>query len=127
MKRCQQGLPQAYWLNAACVGDTPKLKITLIKPLLIKAKGWGNRRLCRINKYGFPCSEPPQIYRHGWYTGDLARAVIPKGKNVGVWTGLVVVQGENPFEFRIGKRRIHRTLDKFILVQARDGYSYSYG
>ena len=123
--RIQQGLAKTHWLDAACVGETPKLEILTLQPLLIKAKGWGSRRLCRMNKYGFPCSKPRQTYHNGFSTGDLAYGIIPKGKNQGTWLGRVVVQDARRLEIRINGLRIGGTIDKFKKVHAKDGYEYS--
>ena len=46
--RTRKGLPKNYWLDAACVGDTPALEVLTAKPLLIKATGHGSRQMCSI-------------------------------------------------------------------------------
>ncbi len=124
--RTKQNLPKSHWLDAACVREVPQLKVLVDKPLIIRAKGWGNRRLCRINKFGFPCSKPRKSYSNGFSTGDLAHAYITEGRNKGTWFGRVVVQSERRLEIRINKLRIGGTIDKFKKVHARDGYEYSY-
>ncbi|MDJ0578111.1 MAG: RNA-guided endonuclease IscB [Xenococcaceae cyanobacterium MO_234.B1] len=43
--RTQQGLAKTHWLDAACVGDTPKLEIVTNQPLLIKCSGHGKRQV----------------------------------------------------------------------------------
>ncbi|MEY2832041.1 MAG: hypothetical protein RLZZ574_1299 [Cyanobacteriota bacterium] len=52
--RTQQKLNKTHYLDAACVGNTPKLEIVTSQPLLIKCTGHGNRQMCGTNKYGFP-------------------------------------------------------------------------
>ncbi|MCY7335563.1 MAG: HNH endonuclease, partial [Chamaesiphon sp.] len=82
--RTRLGLDKTHWLDSVCIGVVDKIKILITKILIVKATGKGTRRLCRINKFGFPCSKPRQAYEHKWQTGDIAT-----GKGV---TGRVVVQ-----------------------------------
>jgi hypothetical protein len=41
------------------------------KILKVKSIGQGTRRLCRMNKFGFPCSKPRKKYNIPWRTGDI--------------------------------------------------------
>jgi 5-methylcytosine-specific restriction endonuclease McrA len=52
--RTRLGLAKTHWLDAACVGNVEMLQVHTKQPLLITAKGWGNRQMCATNKYGFP-------------------------------------------------------------------------
>jgi len=52
--RTRLGLPKEHWIDAACVGVTESLKILTEKILKVKSIGQGTRRLCRMNKFGFP-------------------------------------------------------------------------
>jgi len=118
--RTRLGLPKAHWIDAACVGKVDftglrKLELLTTKPLIVKATGQGTRRLCRINKFGFPCSNPRQIYDHGWNTGDIAI-----GKGV---MGRVVVQSATRLEIRINKKRIGGQLIDFKKLHSKDAYS----
>lgn len=103
--RTRLGLAKTHWLDAACVGDVDQLNIAIAKPLSITSKGKGRRRLCRINKLGFPCSKPRQAYQHQWNTGDLASC-----KGV---TGRVVVQSATRLEIRIKGVRHGGKLSEF--------------
>lgn len=103
--RTRLGLAKTHWLDAACVGDVDQLNIAIAKPLSITSKGKGRRRLCRINKLGFPCSKPRQAYQHRWNTGDLASC-----KGV---TGRVVVQSATRLEIRIKGVRHGGKLSEF--------------
>jgi 5-methylcytosine-specific restriction endonuclease McrA len=115
--RTRLGLPKTHWLDAACVGKVETLEILTTKPLLITSKGKGTRRLCRINKFGFPISKPRQTYEHGWNTGDLAR-----GKGV---TGRVVVQSATRLEIRIKGIRHGGRLTEFARLHLKDSYDYA--
>jgi 5-methylcytosine-specific restriction endonuclease McrA len=115
--RTRLELPKTHWLDAACVGVVETLKILTTKILRVKATGIGTRRLCRINKFGFPCSKPRQAYEHGWQTGDIAT-----GKGV---TGRVVVQSATRLEIRVDGYRIGGKLHDFTLLHSKDSYSYA--
>lgn len=57
-------LPKTHWIDAACVGATPRLVINDIKPLQIVAKGHGTRQMCGTNKFGFPTRHRSKIQIH---------------------------------------------------------------
>jgi 5-methylcytosine-specific restriction endonuclease McrA len=114
--RTRLKLDKAHWLDAACVGNVESLLVLTTQPLLIKATGQGTRRLCRINKFGFPCSKPRQKYGHGWKTGDIAQTR-------GV-TGRVVVQSAIRLEVRVNGQRLGGALSMFKKTHSKDGYFY---
>ncbi len=120
--RIKFGLPKTHWLEAACVGNINDLKILTNKPLIITAKGRSTRRLCRINKYGFPISKPRQKYQHGWQTGDIAKVV----KNGVSYTGKIVVQSATRLEVRTQGKRIGGQLSLFQRIHLLDGYIYGF-
>lgn len=117
-------LPKAHWIDAACVGaSTPILNIEGVTPLRIKATGHGSRKMQSNDAYGFPKGTPRQRAkrRHGFQTGDIAKASIPKGKYAGVLIG------------RVGAVRATKSLvisgisvhPKYCnLIQQADGYDY---
>jgi hypothetical protein len=98
--RAQRGLPKAHWIDAACVGEsTPeKLDTVKIKPLRVKAVGHNSRQMCRMDKYGFPrTSAKASRTVKGFRTGDLVKAVVPKGRKQGVYVGKVAVRSSGSF------------------------------
>lgn len=115
--RTRLKLPKSHWIDSACVGIVDTLKILTTRILSMKATGKGTRRLCRINKFGFPCSNPRQTYEHGWQTGDIAT-----GKGV---TGRIVVQSATRLEIRVDGKRIGGKLSDFKLLHSKDSYSYT--
>lgn len=117
--RRRLGLPKEHWIDAACVGVTPSLDLLTNKPLLIKSTGHGNRRLCRINKYGFPCSKARKSYAIPWKTGDIAR-------HTSGAIGRVVVQSVKRLEVRANKIRTGGKIDAFKKLFSKDGYAYSF-
>lgn len=119
--RVRLGLSKTHWLDAACVGETPNLEVLIKKHLKIEAKGQGTRRLCRLNKYGFPITKPRCTYNIGWNTGDLAMTV----KNAVTYTGKIVIQSATRLEIRTNGKRISGHLLKFHRIHKKDGYLYS--
>lgn len=125
--RCQQNLPKTHWLDAACVGkSTPTLKITGVKPLLIKANGHGTRQMCRTDKYGFPCRYVPRFKLvKGYKTGDIVKAIVTKGKKIGTYTGRVAVRSSGSFNISTKNGLIQGISHKYCqLIHKKDGYNY---
>jgi 5-methylcytosine-specific restriction endonuclease McrA len=114
--RTRLKLTKTHWIDAACVGVVQTLKILTTKILTVKASGQGTRRLCRINKFGFPCSKPREKHPHGWETGDFAYC---KGT-----TGRIVVQSATRLEIRVDGKPIGGKLTDFIKFHSQDAYSY---
>lgn len=119
--------PKAHWIDAACVGKSGEyiyLDPTL-QPLLIKAVGRQSRQMCRMNKYGFPRTKPKQNRMvKGFQSGDIVRAVVPKGKLKGTHVGAIGVRRTGSFAlYGVGSvnwkhcQAVHRA----------DGYSYRFG
>lgn len=122
--RTAQNYPKAHWIDAACVGESGSaVRLTASMGVLsIKAGGRGSRQMCRMDRYGFPRTRPKAVRTvHGFRTGDLVRAIVPKGRHTGVHTGYAAVRASG--SFRIGNAdgvswRYCR------LLQRGDGYRY---
>lgn len=121
--RTTRGLEKAHWLDAACVGkSTPeKLHIQGIVPLLITATGHGRRQMCATDKYGFPKQHKArQASFLGYRTGDMVKAVVPKGKYSGTHTGRIAIRFRP--SFRLNGFDVH---PKYLTrVHRVDGYTY---
>jgi len=107
--RTRRGLPKAHWIDAACVGhSTPeKLDTAKIKLLRVKAVGHNSRQMCRMDKYGFPrTSAKASRTVKGFRTGDLVKAVVPKGKKQGVHIGRVAVRSSGRFDIVTAQEKI---------------------
>ncbi len=120
-----QGYAKEHWIDAVCVGETgEQVQIpACLKPIKIKAVCRGSRQMCRVNKYGFPRTKLKQCKRvHGFQTGDIVRAVVPKGKYAGVHFGRVAVRTRG--NFRVNK--IDMNWKYCQLIQGADGYEYSF-
>lgn len=129
--RVKRGLPKSHWLDAACVGaSTPEaLDVRSVAPLYIRATGHGSRQMCRMNRYGFPRTRPKQAKRvKGFQTGDLVRAVVPKGTQQGRYVGRVAVRTSGSFNLTTQCRIVQGISHCFCTLIARsDGYSYQQG
>ena len=129
--RTQQGYAKDHWIDAACVGKSGEdvfIPPTL-KPLLIRATGRQSRQMCRVDKYGFPRTKAKQSRLvKGFQTGDMVRAVVPKGKNQGIYVGRVAVRKSGSFNITTPSGTIQGISYKYCLpIHRLDGYSYGNG
>ena len=129
--RVRRGLPKSHWLDATCVGaSTPEhLDVRGVVPLHMRATGHGSRQMCRMDRYGFPRTGPKQARRvKGFQTGDLVRAVVPKGTKQGRYVGRVAVRTSGSFNLTTQHRTVQGISHRFCTLIARsDGYSYQQG
>ncbi|WP_285549429.1 RNA-guided endonuclease IscB [Streptomyces lavendulae] len=125
--RTRAGLPKSHTLDALCVGDLQTIGRVPSVVLVITATGRGSYSRTRADRYGFPRLRlPRQKQFFGFQTGDLARAVVPTGKNVGTHSGRIAVRASGSFNVRTlhgvvqGIRHNH-----FRLIQRADRYAYN--
>ena len=122
--RVQQGYPKAHWADAACVGRSGARVYIAPNhvPLVIRAMGRGSRQMCGTDKYGFPIRHRAHQKRvFGFQTGDLVRAVVPRGKYAGVHVGRVTIRRQP--SFRLNGFDVHPRY--LALLQKADGYEYT--
>jgi 5-methylcytosine-specific restriction endonuclease McrA len=126
--RTRLQLPKTHSLDAACVGIVEKLSVLTTKILEVKSTGHGCRRFCRINKYGFPCTEPKQDFNHV-STGDFVKVSITKDrKNVssGTYTGRVKTPTPKGCEVVINGFRVgFSSMTSVKTIHRNDGFSYA--
>jgi hypothetical protein len=106
--------------------STPeKLDLAGTRPLRIKAMGRGSRQMCRMDKYGFPrTSAKGSRVVKGFRTGDLVRAVVPKGKKRGVHVGKAAVRTSGSFNIVTARGTIQGISYLHCrLLHRADGYS----
>ncbi len=121
--RTRLELPKTHWLDAACVGKTTPeaLNIKGVKPLTIKATGYGSRQMCQTDKFGFPVRHRTRNKTFkGFKTGDIARANVTKGKFAGTHFGRVTIRQRNSFILN-GKDVNVSTLTR---LHHADGFNY---
>ena len=126
--RTQQKLEKRHWLDAACVGNTSKLEVLTNQPLLIKCSGHGNRQMCGTNKCGFPIRHRTNTKIHkGFQTGDIVKAVVPKGKKIGTYVGRVLCRASGSFDISTNAGRTAGISYKYCShIHKKDGYQYSF-
>jgi 5-methylcytosine-specific restriction endonuclease McrA len=121
--RTSKGLPKTHWCDAANVGaSTPDTLIVKgVYPLQIRATGHGRRQMC-VTAHGFPRQHKEQHRRYlGFQTGDIVKAVIPRGKYVGTYVGRIAIRFRPCF--RLGDFDVH---PKYLRALHRcDGYDYN--
>ena len=80
----------------------------------------------RIGPDKRPTITPRQHKRvHGFQTGDMVKATIPKGEHAGVHVGRMVMQSSGTFYFGSGKDRLQFSWKYVTPLQRADGYSYT--
>jgi len=126
--RTQRNLSKTHWLDASCIGkSTPEnLKVKTRKPLVIKAKGHGKRQSCRTDKFGFPKSHAPsKKFFQGFQTGDICKAVIPKGKHKGTYVGRIAIRFRPSFRMSTTSKKPFDVNPKHLkTIHKADGYEY---
>ena len=120
-------VPKAHCLDAACTGETGFLYGWKQPVLLVTAMGRGSYQRTRVDKYGFPRGYlMRQKGVHGFQTGDMVRAIVPKGKNTGVHIGRVAVRASGNFNIKVGATTVTDVGWKHCqLISRSDGYGYS--
>ena len=134
--RTQQKLEKRHYLDAACVGNTPKLEILTNQPLLIKCSGHGKRQVIHVDKFGFPRkNQAGQLVRKsawvkrvkGFQTGDLVKAVVTKGKKIGSYLGQIAVRSSGSFNIKTVSETVQGINHQYCKqVHRKDGYVYGF-
>jgi 5-methylcytosine-specific restriction endonuclease McrA len=129
--RSVRKLPKTHWLDAACVGaSTPdELDWQHIVPLLITAHGRHSRQMQRTNTYGFPEKAPKATsVVGGLRTGDMVRAVVPKGKKAKTYTGRIAIRATGSCNIKTQQGTIQGIHYRYGKPLHRGGgYSYEKG
>lgn len=126
--RIRLELPKNHFFDAACVGDTPSISVLANQPLNIKATGHGSRQMCRTDKFGFPSRYVPRFkFVKGFQTGDIVKAVVTSGKNIGTYTGRVAVRSSGSFNVSAVQGLIQGINYKYCFsIHQKDGYNYGF-
>jgi 5-methylcytosine-specific restriction endonuclease McrA len=129
--RTRQCYPKAHWIDAACVGESgEQVYITPGHiPLVIKATGRQSRVMCRPDKYGFPRTTAKSgRVQYGFQTGDMVKAVVPKGKKAGIYVGRVAVRSSGSFNIATREGMVQGISYRCCThLHKSDGYSYEKG
>ena len=123
------GLSKEHYYDALSVGEIPnKFNFLTDNVFQISAKGRGSRQMCRVNKYGFPrTSAKASKIVEGFQSGDMVKAVVPKGLKKGEYLGRVIVRSNRNFDIKTKNNLVQGIGYKYChLVQRCDGYLYNY-
>jgi 5-methylcytosine-specific restriction endonuclease McrA len=126
--RTKLELPKQHWVDAACVGEVEKLNLLTKQPLRIKCTGWGTRKMCGTDKYGFPIRHRERKQVHfGFRTGDIAKVFVTSGKKIGEYVGRVLCRKTGSFDIATKTGRVAGISYKFCSpIHKKDGYSYAF-
>ena len=123
------GLSKEHYYDALSVGEVPnKFDFFTDKILVISAKGRGSRKMCKVDKYGFPRTAAKASKSvEGFQTGDMVKAVVSNGLKAVEYLGRVTVRSTGRLNIKtksgltkdIGYKYCH-------LIQRGDGYTYKY-
>ena len=122
-------MPKEHYYDALSVGEvSTKFNFLKDKILVISAKGRGSRQMCRVDRYGFPrTSAKASKSVRGFQTGDIVKAIVPKGLKKGVYLGKVAVRSSGQFNIQTKAKTIQGIGFEYChVVQRCDGYLYSY-
>ena len=127
--RSRFGLEKTHWLDAACVGKVETLWVKVEQPLLIQCVGHGTRQVCRTDKYGFPSRHKSRTNLHfGFQTGDIVKAIVTKGKKIGVYRGKVACRARGSFNISTPAGLVQGISHRVCrLIHHKDGYTYEIG
>ncbi len=121
--RTSQGYQKVHWIDAACVGESGENVVipTSMKPLIAKSSGHGTRQVCNTDKYGFPISHRTATKFFGYKTGDIVKAVVPKGKYAGTHVGRIGVKASGSFKLQTATMTFFTSYKHMKPVHLRDG------
>ena len=121
-------LPKTHYYDAVCVGTTLPKTVDAAFVECHTAVGRGNRQIAGVDEYGFPFRwRKRKKVHHGFQTGDIVTADIPKGKYKGIRQGRVAVRATGYFDIKndIGKRICQGIAARFFhLLQRADGWQH---
>lgn len=119
-------IPKTHALDAACVGKVELITNWQIPTLTIKSNGRGSYQRTLLTKYGFPrgyLMRQKQV--QGFQTGDMVRAIVPRGTKAGHWQGRVAVRKTGSFNIQALNGVVQGISYKHCtLTQRADGYGY---
>lgn len=124
--RTRFDIPKSHALDAVCVGDIESVKNWIKPVLMVKCTGRGSYKRTRLDQFGFPRGYLMRDKSaHGFQTGDMVKAVVPKGKKAGSYTGRVAIRASGSFNIQTNKGLVQGVSHRHCrLIQRNDGYGY---
>jgi 5-methylcytosine-specific restriction endonuclease McrA len=126
--RTRLGIAKGHALDAACVGDVADVRRPAQPVLQVKCTGRGSHCRTRLDAFGFPRGYlMRQKSVHGFRTGDMVKAVVPKGVKAGTYIGRAAIRKTGSFNIQTSADVIEGIGHKHCQVtQKGDGYGYSF-
>ena len=122
-------LPKEHYYDALSVGEIPtKFNFFTDKILVVSAKGRGSRKMCKVDKYGFPkTAAKASKLVEGFQTGDIVKAVVSNRLKAVEYLGRVAVRSTGRLNIKTKSGLTKDIGYKYCrLIQRGDGYSYKY-
>ena len=124
--RITNQIPKTHALDAACAGITGQVTHWQKPTLAIKCTGRGQYARTKLDSFGFPrgyCLRQKQV--HGFATGDMVKAIVPKGKKEGAYIGRLAVRASGIFNITTNNGVVQGVSHRHCsLIQRNDGYGY---
>ena len=126
--RTRNRLPKSHTLDALAVGKVDIITQTTDRVLVTGCAGRGSYARTRPDKHGFPRLRLPRTKGFfGFATGDMVRAVVPKGKKTGTHIGRVAVRASGRFNITTAQGAVQGIGHQHVrLLQRADGYGYTW-
>ncbi|MFD7258096.1 HNH endonuclease [Streptomyces sp. NPDC059874] len=130
--RAAMGLPKSHTLDALATGvlDLDRGDAIVRIPaqvLVVTSTGRGSYARTTPDRFGFPrLRRPRSKIHHGYATGDLVEAIVPRGKWVGKWVGRVAVRASGQHRITTLTSRFDVSHQYLRLLQRADGYTYGF-
>ena len=127
--RNKRNIPKDHYYDACCVGKSTPERLYFGTDIVhvITATGRGKHCRTNVNASGFPrgyLARQKQFF--GFQTGDMVKAVITRGKEIGTYFGKVMCRRSGSFDIRTSSGRVQGINHRYFqLVQRSDGYLYS--
>lgn len=125
--RSRFGVPKTHSLDALCVGSVNGVRSYPEQVIVAHATGRGSYSRTRPDAYGFPRLRLTRNKRHyGFATGDLVRAVVPRGKNAGTHIGRVAIRSRGSFNITTAGGTAQGVSHKYCtIIQRSDGWGWT--
>jgi hypothetical protein len=121
-------VPKTHANDAVCVGNVGGVIGADTQTLYVECMGRGTYQRQHSNAYGFPRGAPKMREKRvrGFGTGDIVRAVMPKGKHAGMHVGRAAVRAKGQFAVYAQGKRIDVIWKHCRVLQRADGYRYAW-
>ncbi|MFF3862364.1 RNA-guided endonuclease IscB [Streptomyces sp. NPDC002209] len=124
------GLPKSHTLDALLTGDLDHENGAAVvripeQVLAMTSTGRGSYARTTPDRHGFPRLLRSRVKRHhGFATGDLVQADVPRGKWRGRWVGKIAVRASGRHRLTTAACRFDVGHGNLRLLQRADGYAY---